>query len=249
MPIFHSIYYTHSDKGKASIPLLLIHGAGGSTLSWPPQIRRLADNTVYAIDLPGHGNSPGVASQKISEYSQILLEWLEKFHIKQVNICGHSMGGAIAMHMAINAPSMINQLIVISSAARLKVNPQLLDLAAHPATYPKAIEIMLNWSFSENASPMLIQQTMKRLLSMRHSVLYNDLIACDSFDIQSEISSLNCPTLFICGSLDKMTPPRVVKLLSQSIPMAQYLEIPESGHMVTLEQPLMVAKAMVNFLS
>lgn len=249
MPILYSLYCFHSEKGNTQIPLLLIHGAGGSNLSWPPQIRRFPAQTVYAIDLPAHGNSQGYAYQTISDYGSFMINWLERMQIKQIHLCGHSMGGAIAMQMAIQAPLMINRLIIIGSAARLKVNPQILDLVSHPSTVPKAIKLLLKYSFSENTSSAIIQQTAHRLATTRASVLYNDFIACDAFDLGNEVSQITCPTLVMVGSEDKMTPPRLGKWLSKTIPLAQYVEVQRAGHMLPLEQPQMVADLIAGFLS
>lgn len=249
MPILYSLYYFHSEKGKNQIPLLLIHGAGGSNLAWPPQIRRLPAQTVYAIDLPAHGNSHGYAYQSISDYSAFIINWLERMQINQIHLCGHSMGGAIAMQMALQAPKMVKSLIIIGSAARLKVNPQLLDLLAHPSTIPKAIEFLLKYSFHENAPKALVQQTAQRLTTTRPSVLYNDFIACDAFDLSDEVSRIACPTLVMVGTEDKMTPPRLGKWLAQTIPQAQYIEVPGAGHMLPLEQPQVVADLITRFLS
>ena len=61
MPQNAEIYYRISQEGNAeSAPVILIHGAGGTHLHWPPQIRRLSGYRIYALDLPGHGIScPG----------------------------------------------------------------------------------------------------------------------------------------------------------------------------------------------
>ncbi|MGB9586376.1 MAG: alpha/beta fold hydrolase [Anaerolineales bacterium] len=249
MPILYSLYFFHSDKGKNQIPLLLIHGAGGCNLSWPPQIRRLTTHTVYAIDLPAHGNSQGYAYQTISDYSSFLINWLDRMQIKQIHLCGHSMGGAIAMQMALQAANIVKRLIIVSSAARLKVNPQILDFVSHSSTAPKALELLLKYSFSETTPSSIIQQTARSLASTRPSVLYNDFLACDAFDLGGEVNKISCPTLILVGSEDKMTPPRLGRWLAQSIPQSQYIEIQGAGHMLPLEQPQMVADFITKFLS
>jgi pimeloyl-ACP methyl ester carboxylesterase len=64
-------YSLHEGGGPESMgpPLILIHGAGGHHLFWPPQVRRLRDRTVYALDLPGHGESPPPAESTIGGYA------------------------------------------------------------------------------------------------------------------------------------------------------------------------------------
>ena len=57
--------------------LLLIHGAGGTLMNWPPQLRRLEGVTVYAVDLPGHGDSAGNGSQSIAAYRERVLAFAD----------------------------------------------------------------------------------------------------------------------------------------------------------------------------
>ena len=58
-------------------PVILIHGAGGTHLSWPPQIRRLSDEHIFAIDLPGHGKSGGAGRQSIDEYADDVIAFMK----------------------------------------------------------------------------------------------------------------------------------------------------------------------------
>ena len=79
MPVSGNLYYSlHSDHGTDNPPLVLIHGAGGTHLYWPPEIRRLSGYCVYALDLPGHGKSEHCDGQQtIGDYAGYLVQWLE----------------------------------------------------------------------------------------------------------------------------------------------------------------------------
>ena len=58
MPLNAEIYYRYSNEGeREQVSVILVHGAGGTHLHWPTQIRRLPGYNVYALVLPGHGNS------------------------------------------------------------------------------------------------------------------------------------------------------------------------------------------------
>jgi pimeloyl-ACP methyl ester carboxylesterase len=74
MPVKSELYYhLYQGSGYETLPVVLIHGAGGTHLSWPPEVRRLAGVRVYAIDLPGHGKSPGRGQQSIAGYARSVL--------------------------------------------------------------------------------------------------------------------------------------------------------------------------------
>lgn len=249
MPFFAGLYYMLSDLGNwGDIPLVLIHGAGGTCLSWPPHIRRLTGQTVFALDLPGHGKSEGTSSQSIKEYAEILLNWSNKQKMEKIIICGHSMGGAICLQMALQEQNMVEKLILIGCSAKLKVNPQLLELASHQNTVENAVDLLVKWSFADHVTPRLVAQTSQRLKETRYPVLYNDLLACNAFDITEQLDNIQSSNLVLVGAHDKMTPVRHAKMLANMLPSANFEIIPDAGHMVVIEQPQLVSKHMINFL-
>jgi pimeloyl-ACP methyl ester carboxylesterase len=75
MPIAGGLYYFAFPGDNP--PVVLIHGAGGTHLHWPAEIRRLPGRYVLAVDLPGHGKSIGCGLQTISAYTEAVLHWLE----------------------------------------------------------------------------------------------------------------------------------------------------------------------------
>ena len=119
MPFAGNIHYRRSSaKSKSKTSLLLIHGAGGSYLSWPADLRRLPGKDVLAIDLPGHGDSPGESSDSIGAYAEQVLDFLDQLKIDRVVLGGHSMGGAIAMQLCLDHPGRVAGLILIGSGAK-----------------------------------------------------------------------------------------------------------------------------------
>ena len=86
-----SILCTVSAK-DACRTLLLIHGAGGSHLSWPAVLRRLPQTAVYTLDLAGHGRSDPPSYTSIEAYAQDVADFIEALGMKQAVILGHSMG-------------------------------------------------------------------------------------------------------------------------------------------------------------
>jgi pimeloyl-ACP methyl ester carboxylesterase len=251
MPLSGNLYYSlHCEHGTENPPLILIHGAGGTHLYWPPEIRRLPGYCVHAPDLPGHGRSSVLDGQQtIEDYVSYLVQWLESIQARRAVFIGHSMGGAIALSLAINHPEYVVGLGLISSGARLRVSPDILKFSADNTTYLKALDLMVSCSFSNSASPRLVELASNRLAETRHSVFSGDLLACDRFDVMDQLGSIQQPTLVVCGEEDQMTPLRYAQYLSNSIPKAKLISIPNAGHMVMLEQPARVAEGIMAFLS
>jgi len=251
MPVSGNLYYSYyRDVGAETPPLVLIHGAGGMHLYWPPEIRRLRGYCVYAIDLPGHGKSDICDGQQtIGDYARYLVQWLESIQIRRAVFVGHSMGSAIALALAIHHPEYVVGLGLLGAGARLRVNPELLNYASDLTTFYKATDLLVACSFSPSASPRLVELASKRMEELRQSVLYGDLLACNRFDVMDRLGAVQQNTLVVCGADDQMTPARYAQYLSSSIPNARLTVIPNAGHMVMLEQPHLVANSLLSFLN
>ena len=108
----------YAKRGSGDETVVLIHGFGGDLDGWLFNIDALGEKaTVYALDLPGHGQSskkldhPGLAAMK-----KALAGFMDKLGIGKAHLVGHSMGGAIAMQMAADDPSKVKSLTLICSA-------------------------------------------------------------------------------------------------------------------------------------
>src|SRR3972149_963517 len=140
MPFAAGLYYfVHEVENATRPPVILIHGAGGTHLNWPPQVRRLTGQPIYAVDLPGHGKSEGIGKQTIRDYAEDIVEFMKALKFRAAVMIGHSMGGAIALLLALYHSPRVIALGLIGSGAKLRVAPAILDAAADPATCQLAV--------------------------------------------------------------------------------------------------------------
>jgi len=250
MPFGADIFYkSHiSIKNAARPSIILIHGAGGSHLSWPPLMRRMPDYSIYAIDLPGHGHSVDRQIDSIEDYYQLVRKWKEALSIGPVILVGHSMGSAIAMKWALNEPDIITAMILIGSSAHLKVNPGLLISLCNPETYSQSVDKIIRWSFSKHTHDKLKFMIGKRMVESRSEVLYRDFLICHKFNVSKQLNKINIPTLVVCGELDRMTPLPESTSLVQSLPSAHLEIVAGAGHMVMLEKPTETLTVIQRFL-
>jgi pimeloyl-ACP methyl ester carboxylesterase len=250
MPLVADIYYFTNRGGKTEKPpLVLIHGAGGSHLYWPPEIRRLTGLRVLALDLPGHGKSGGRGQQSIAGYVQSVIDWLQAMEIYKANFTGHSMGAAICLDLALNYPDQVNALCLIGSGAKLRVHPEIIQNLASETTFHRAITHIIAHGFSPTTPQRLKELAEKRMLQTRQSVLYSDFTACDAFDVTGRISHVVQPTMIIHGNDDRLVPKRYAQFLADQIPNARLEIVPDAGHMVMLEKPLLVSDIMKIFFA
>jgi len=249
MPIAAGLYYfAHEAENDARPPVILIHGAGGTHLHWPPEIRRLNGQRIFALDLPGHGKSEGVGKQSVADYARCVVDFMKALKLRAALIVGHSMGGAIALTLALDHVKCVLALGLVGTGARLRVVPAILEGTVNPATFPLAVQTINEWAFGPNASPRLKELAAQRMAETRPTVLQGDFLACDAFDVMARLEKIRLPTLILCGTEDRLTPPRYSEYLRDHIPSARLLPVKGAGHMVMLEQPAAVANALESFL-
>lgn len=249
MPFAGNIHYRRSKvESGGNPPLILVHGAGGSYLYWPTELRRLAGVDVVAIDLPGHGASSSEARDSISAYAEEVSDVLDRLQIEQAVIGGHSMGGAIAMQLCLDKPERVAGLILIGSGAKYEVNPELLRYCENESTYPQALQFVVKFSFSKAADKRLVELAAGRMVETPAPILHADFLACNQFDISDQLGGIEPKTLVICGEVDRMMPVSCSQILAENILDARLEIVPDAGHMVMLEQPAVVAHLVREFL-
>jgi pimeloyl-ACP methyl ester carboxylesterase len=248
MPISTKLFsFSHGTENASRPPLIFIHGAGGTHLHWPPQVRRLTGQRIYALDLPGHGKSGGVGSQSVTDYARVIVDFLDANHMNTAIFVGHSMGSAISLTLALDFPKHVLGLGLVGSGARLRVSPQILENTNSKATFPLAIKLINDAGFGPSADPRMKELAAQRMSEVRPSVIHGDFLACNEFDVMRRLGEISVPTLILCGTDDLLTPMKYSEFLHDHIPAARLVTFPGAGHMVMLEQAEAVANALAEF--
>jgi pimeloyl-ACP methyl ester carboxylesterase len=241
------LFYARTGGTHPDAPTLaLIHGAGGSHLHWPAELRRLPDVTVYALDLPGHGRSDGPGCRSIEDYVTVLIAFLDATGRNRAVLMGHSMGGAISQMTALTHPDRVAGLVLVGTGARLRVTSLILDgILNEPED---AYDVITRYAWAEGAPEELTRLGRQTLAEMPPQITHGDFVACDAFDVMERIEEINAPTLVIAGTADLLTPHKYGVYLAGCIPNAQLLTVEGGGHMMALEQPALIAEAVSAFV-
>jgi pimeloyl-ACP methyl ester carboxylesterase len=241
-----TLHYVETGAGAPAV--IFVHGAGGGWGTWTRQLEGLADaGRMIALDLPGHGASSGAGCWTVPDYAAVVQGFIRALGVGPVVLAGHSMGGAISQTLALDAPELLRGIVLVGTAARLKVYPELLRLLE--TDYPAAVEFVKHNAWSPATAAALAEGVRKATLEVRQAVTLGDYTACNAFELRDRVAGIRLPTLVIVGEDDELTPPKFSEFLVSEIPEARLARISKAGHYVPLEQPDEVNLAIRQFLA
>lgn len=252
--------YTGGKAFDRSLPaIVLIHGAQNDHSVWALQSRYLAHHghAVLAVDLPGHGRSSGPALASVEAMADWILALLRTAGVSRALLAGHSMGSLIALEASRRSPETVAGLALLGTTWPMKVSDALLETARTDEA--AAIDMVNIWSHSSIAhkpscpgpgfSVMGGARRLMQRMSARNpaQLFYTDFSACNGYaNGEAAAAAVRCPTLFVFGKKDVMTPPRSTKLLTAAIKHGKIVNV-DAGHQMMAEAPDAVLDALASF--
>ncbi len=229
--------------------LIFIHGSGDSGAVWGPLLDQMPGVEAVTFDLPGHGArvaESGPERMSVRDYAEDVYRTLTARGVDSGVVIGHSLGGAVALRLAVDYPDFARRIVLVGSGARLRVAPLFLEeaRAAGPEGVLSVTEIAFAPGHEEQARGFFTTRP-----PTAPGMLYRDLAACDEFDMMGEVASITQPALLIVGEADRMTPPKYAEFLRQRLPHSELVVIPGAGHYVQIERPEAVADALRAWLA
>ncbi len=232
---------------EAPSDCIFIHGAGGNNLLWKRTLQYLSGpGRALALNLPGHPSGE-IVCKTVVEYAAAVHGFIADGSLGKVSVCGHSMGSAIALTLALEHPEEVRGLILVDGGAKLGVSPSILEgLSSQPL---KAIEQQIT-PMSFHSVTLDAGREARAALSLSNlDVFLNDYLACNGFDVRASLPLIRAKTLIVCGESDRMTPPKYSHYLNANMPNSSAFFIKGAGHMVPLEKPEALGKLIQSFLS
>jgi 3-oxoadipate enol-lactonase len=240
-----ALHYTVTGPAEAPV-VLLLHGLGSSGDDWAPQVAALADRyRVLAVDLPGHHRSPrarGTAS--IPRMAAAVGALLDRLAIERVHVVGLSLGGCVALALALSTPERVRSLVVVNAFAR--VRPAGIRGALRGARrLVLAMVAPMRWvaasvareAFPDAEHTALREAATARLAANARRSYLTCLGALLRFDVRGRLGEIRCPTLIVAGARDTTVPLAAKELLARAIPDARLQVIGDSGHVTHIDRP------------
>lgn len=264
LPDVGRIAYAQAGAGP---PLLLLHGLGADHAIWRPTVAALSERfTVYAPDLPGHGQSDHPKRAYTLDFGlAFATAFLDALGLERVGVIGASMGGMLATALAVRHPRRVQALVLADPAGlgrelarpmRLATVPvigpllALLDMRRGPGLIPSLVHR------PERLEPGMAQEIYRMasapgVRSAALNVLHQgvspggvkpSLVQLDGF------SRLTCPVLVLWGAEDQIIPVAHAELARRALPSAQVHVLPDCGHLPFLEETEMSNRLVSDFL-
>jgi len=157
------------------------------------------------------------------------------------------MGGGIAISLALEYPELLRGLVLVCTGAKLKVLPAILDEVLKDKEAAVRM-IMMDYAFSKKAPLIMKENGFKDMMKSSAETIYLGFSACNQFSAIGSLERLSLPTLIIGGKDDLLTPPSYSEYLHKNIQDSELVLIEDAGHMVMIEKPEEVNRAIEKFV-
>ena len=229
--------------------LVFLHGAGSTGAVWQRQLRYFAArHSPIAFDWPGHGRSSGTeALPSIEAYADSTIAILDRLGIASAVLVATSMGGLVALELALRSPPRVQALVLMSTAARIALSDESVEIWRKVMT-GRAPQPFTTTGYGDDVPFEVAREGWALQVQTDPRVRYFDLVAVRGADFRARLGELRLPALVIYGSKDTIAPPADTAALAARIPGAERVELPGAGHYLYRERPDALHAAIDAFL-
>lgn len=252
-------------EGRKEPPMLLLHGATGHAHLWDAFAPAFTDSyRVIALDQRGHGESQWASppAYRAEDYVADLTEFIDALGLREITLVGHSMGALHATIYAGTYPDRVRRLVFIDIEAcpQLKWREYLRQAGQRPHREFSSIhevverEVIFLTGPSRDVSREFLERIaaygMRRLTNGRLTYRYDraTIALWDDYDVRPYLPKILCRVLFVRGAASPVLSRETAQEITQAFRAGELVEIESAGHMVMLDNPSGLARAVNEFL-
>jgi 3-oxoadipate enol-lactonase len=247
-----AVAVSYTVAGPEGAPVVVLsHSLGATRGMWDPQVPGLAERfRVVSYDTRGHGDSPAPdGPYSLDDLVDDLVALLDEVGAQRAHVAGLSLGGMIAMRLAVREPDRLDRLALLCTSAKPDPQP-FLDRAATVragGTAPLAPAVAGRWLTPEYAAghPDLVAQLEAMIAGADDDGYANCCEVLAGVDLRADLGRITAPTLVVSGGQDLALPPAHQQLIADSIPGAELLTVSPGAHLANLEQTLEITDALL----
>jgi pimeloyl-ACP methyl ester carboxylesterase len=238
------------DSTDAGPTALFVHGSGGSYGVWKSQARLGNDYPVVSLDLSGHGESDDVdadpGGEALAAYVDDVVAVARETDARV--LVGNSLGGAVAMTLALERDLSLDGLVLAGTGAKLSVLEDLLVWLEED--FERAIEFLHEPDhLFHDPDERDLELSKEAMHEAGQAVTSRDFQTSHQFDVRDELGGIDVPTLAVVGEYDRLTPRRYHDYLAEQIPECRVTVVDDAAHLAMLERPEAFNDAVETFLS
>ena len=246
--------------GEAGPALLILHGLFGAGRNWYSLARKLAGEfQVHVPDLRGHGESPQQGPIDYPHMAADVVALMARESLASAGLMGHSMGGKVAMMVALHHPERVEKLIVVDIAPVQyghRFDHVIEAMRALPLERIHSRREAEEWLCQHLDNPLVCQFLLQNLVADDHTYRWRidlDLIAAAlpnivSFPLDGRVKPYEGPTLFVAGGRSEYLKPQYHQAIRTLFPNARIQTIENAGHWVHIDEPDAFLRAVRCFL-
>lgn len=250
------IHYEEANPGGVP-PVLLLHGLGSAGGDWLFQLEALAEAGYRALapDLRGFGRSTAPPRVTVKDMAEDMALFLRKLDAAPAHVVGISMGGTVALQLALDHPTLVRKLVLVNTFARLRPRSisEWLYFLSRMVTVTflspeQQAEMVAKRIFPRPEQEGLRKKLYRRIVNANPYAYRAAMSSLRRFNVVERLGELRIPTLVVTGSEDTTIPPVAQEELARSIPNARHAIVEGGGHAVIADSPEAFNRILLEFL-
>lgn len=251
------------EKGAtAPRDLVIIHGLFGSGRNWARVAKALSnERVVHTLDLRNHGKSPWADGMCYDMMAADIQRFIEENCQGRADVLGHSLGGKVAMALALMAPDMVQRLIVVDIAPvaykvrLMKLVKAMQNINLAYVSGRNEVEEKLAETVTDKTTRSFLMHNLERCESgtMRWMInldaIENNMSNLSDWPFEGQDVSYDGPSLFLTGALSQFVQPEHHEAIKHFFPQSQRLELKDTGHWLHAEKPEETIQIIRDFLA